>query len=205
MEIERIQRENKGAGDQLEYLREQIAEVEQERESMQRELDKILRQPFFKKEADSLASKTQKRIDEFHKMLDKEDTDMQNSREMIRKHNDEIRRLHEEERNLKEGKDAYKADLRKLNTHLDASGLSIDQIKFKLQQEDDTAFRRAMADLELCGEEPSWERMDMLDKIEHPEYAAADKGEAEHRKSLQKEVERLRNERKVLAAELQKS
>jgi len=39
-------------------------------------------------------------------MLDKEDTDMQNSREMIRKHNDEIRRLHEEERNLKEGKDA---------------------------------------------------------------------------------------------------
>ena len=59
-------------------------------------------------------------------MLDKEDTDMQNSREMIRKHNDEIRRLHEEERNLKEGKDAYKADLRKLNTHLDASGLSID-------------------------------------------------------------------------------
>jgi len=53
-----------------------------------------------------------------------------------------------------------------------------------LQQEDDTAFRRAMADLELCGEEPSWERMDMLDKIEHPEYAAADKGEAEHRKSL---------------------
>ena len=62
-----------------------------------------------------------------------------------------------------------------------------------------------MADLELCGEEPSWEKMDMLDKIEHPEYAAADKGEAEHRKLLQKEVVRLTNERKVLAAELQKS
>ena len=126
MEIERIQRENKGAGSQLEYLREQINEVEQERESMQRELDKILRQPFFKKEQDSLASKTQKRIDELHKMLDKEETDTKNSRELLRKHGDEIRRLHEEERSLKEGKDAYKADLRKLNTHLDASGLSID-------------------------------------------------------------------------------
>lgn len=58
MEIERIQRENKGAGSQLEYLREQIAEVEQERGHMQRELDNILRKPFFKKESDSLASKT---------------------------------------------------------------------------------------------------------------------------------------------------
>ena len=41
-----------------------------------------------------------------------------------------------------------------------------------------------MADLELCGEEPSWENMDMLDRMEHPEYAAADKGETEHRKAL---------------------
>lgn len=60
-----------------------------------------------------------------------------------------------------------------------------------MQQEDDTAFRRAMADLELCGEEPSWENMDMLDKMEHPEYAAANKGENEHRKALSKEIERL--------------
>lgn len=59
-------------------------------------------------------------------MLDKEESEIKNSRELVRKHNDEIRRLHEDERSLKEHKDAYKADLRKLNTHLDASGLSID-------------------------------------------------------------------------------
>lgn len=62
-----------------------------------------------------------------------------------------------------------------------------------------------MADLELCGEEPSWENMDMLDKMDNPEYAAANKGENEHRKALNKEIDRLQNERKVLAAELQKS
>jgi len=59
-------------------------------------------------------------------MLDKEEAGIQNSRENLRKNNEDIRRLNEEERSLKEHKDAYKADLRKLNTHLDASGLSID-------------------------------------------------------------------------------
>ena len=63
-----------------------------------------------------------------------------------------------------------------------------------------------MADLELCGEEPSWETMDMLEeRMDHPEYAAANKSEAEVRKRLLKEMDRLRHERKVLAAELQKS
>lgn len=85
----------------MDYLRESIREVEAERDSLTRELDKILRQPFFKKEQDSLASRTHKRIDELNKMLDKEHTDLNNSRELVRKHNDEIRRLHEEERDLK--------------------------------------------------------------------------------------------------------
>jgi chromosome segregation ATPase len=48
MQIEKIQRENKSAGSTLDYLRDQIREVEAERESMTRELEKILRQPFFK-------------------------------------------------------------------------------------------------------------------------------------------------------------
>ena len=42
MEIEKIQRENKSAGSTLDYLREQIREVEDERCSLERELQKIL-------------------------------------------------------------------------------------------------------------------------------------------------------------------
>ena len=63
-----------------------------------------------------------------------------------------------------------------------------------------------MADLDLVGDEPGWERQDILDRIENRDLAATDNlGDANQERTLKKEIDRLQRERGVLAAELQKS
>lgn len=75
-----------------------------------------------------------------------------------------------------------------------------------MQQEDPSLFRQAMADLDLVGDEPGWERQDILDRIENRDLAATDNlGDANQERTLKKEIDRLQRERGVLAAELQKS
>ena len=170
---------------------------------MQSELDAVLRQPFFRKEADQ---QNYKKVEELNKKIDREDTQLKDARANILKHDKEMKDLLDEERHLKEEKEFYGADLRKLNTYMDASGLSIQQIRFKLQQEDPSLFRQAMEDLDLVGDEPGWEKQDILDRIENRDLAATDNlGDANQERTLKKEIDRLQRERGVLAAELQKS
>ena len=67
-------------------------------------------------------------------------------------------------------------------------------------------FRQAMADLDLVGDEPGWEKQDILDRIENRDLAASDNlGDANQERTLKKEMDRLQKERGILAAELQKS
>ena len=63
-----------------------------------------------------------------------------------------------------------------------------------------------MEDLDLVGDEPGWEKQDILDRIENRDLAATDNlGDANQERTLKKEIDRLQRERGVLAAELQKS
>lgn len=60
-------------------------------------------------------------------------------------------------------------------------------------------FRQVMKDLNYNGEEPQWEKNELLDRMNGRELSSADVG------SVKKEIERLRNERRILAGELQRT
>ena len=47
----------------------------------------------------------------------------------------------------------------------DPSGLTVEQIQSKLQQEDPSMFRQVMRDLNMDGNEPEWERKGLLEDL----------------------------------------
>jgi|TARA_B110001450_G_C17567095_1_gene459248 hypothetical protein len=55
---------------------------------------------------------------------------------------------------LAKDKSFYNDELKKLNTYMDPSGLTLDQIRSKLQTEDPSKFREVMSDMNFIGEEP---------------------------------------------------
>jgi hypothetical protein len=70
------------------------------------------------------------------------------------KSNKEIQEYEEEQKNLQKDKSFYNDELKKLNTYMDPSGLTLDQIRAKLQSEDPSKFREVMEDMNFIGEEP---------------------------------------------------
>ena len=64
--------------------------------------------------------------------------------------------MEDELKRHKEEKDFYKKGLENLNTHLASSGLSYPAVRAKLEEQDPAAFRLALDDLALVGEEPEW-------------------------------------------------
>ena len=70
------------------------------------------------------------------------------------KYNKEIQEYEEEQKNLQKDKSFYNDELKKLNTYMDPSGLTLDQIRSKLQSEDPSKFREVMEDMNFIGEEP---------------------------------------------------
>jgi hypothetical protein len=48
----------------------------------------------------------------------------------------------------------YQAETRKFNAYTDPSGLTLEQIRQKLREEDPSKFRQVMEDLKYTGEEP---------------------------------------------------
>lgn len=56
-----------------------------------------------------------------------------------------------------------------------------------------------MNDLSYNGDEPQWEKNDLLDRINGRDLNSADIG------AVKKEIEKLRNERRILASELQRT
>jgi hypothetical protein len=60
-------------------------------------------------------------------------------------------------------------------------------------------FRQVMKDLSYNGDEPQWEKNDLLDRINGRDLNSADIS------AVKKEIEKLRNERRILASELQRN
>lgn len=52
LQLEKSHREAASAGNQVEYLKDQITELREERNRLQKEMDTILQNPYFKKEHD---------------------------------------------------------------------------------------------------------------------------------------------------------
>ena len=84
---------------------------------------------------------------------------------------------------------------------MDAGGLTLDQIRRKLQEVDPSRFREVMQDLNYMGDEPEWEKRELLDRVSGGDAAAAEGGEAGVRLQ-RKELERLMADRRELATKL---
>ena len=61
-----------------------------------------------------------------------------------------------------------------------------------------------MADLNYMGEEPSWEKMELLERVNGPDVNAP-KGDEASSRLQKKEIERLMVDRRELAAKLQRT
>ena len=84
------------------------------------------------------------------------------------KSENEIKEHSEEQKNLQKDKSFYNDELKKLNTYMDPSGLTLEQIRNKLKSEDPSKFREVMADMNFIGEEPAWEKMELLERVSAP-------------------------------------
>ena len=88
---------------------------------------------------------------------------------------------------------------------MDPSGLTLDQIRKKLQSEDPSKFREMMTDMNFIGEEPTWEKMELLERVSAPHDAGPDASEANQTRSTKNDLTRLKGDRAELATRLQRT
>lgn len=88
---------------------------------------------------------------------------------------------------------------------MDPSGLTLDQIRKKLQSEDPSKFREMMTDMNFIGEEPTWEKMELLERVSAPHDGGPDATEANQTRSTKNDLTRLKGDRAELATRLQRT
>ena len=85
---------------------------------------------------------------------------------------------------------------------MDPSTLSLADIQKKIHDIDPSMFRQVMKDLKYDGEDPVWAKFDFMERMKlGPNNQPIDENDPTQ---LKKEIERLKVERRDLAAELEK-
>lgn len=198
MMLEKSQRETMAAGSQVEYLRDQIQEAKNERDQLTREFDNLMRQPFFKKETEK---NNFAKIDTLQQEISKLELEQKKSRANILKLTEEAKELSDEKKHLESENKSYEDEIRKFNTYNDPAGISLEQIRAKLMEEDPNLFRQTVYDMQYTGEEPAWDKYDQYSRLQglgNTENIPKDQ-------VLKKEKARLEREKHELAAELQRN
>jgi len=94
----------------------------------------------------------------------------------------------------------YKEENERLQMQLDPNPLSLPDIQKKIYELDPSMFRQVMKDLKYDGEEPLWYKYEFMEKMKlGPNNEPLDENDP---KSLKKEIEKLKNDRRKLATEL---
>jgi len=125
MQLEKTAREAASAGNQVEYLRDQITELRAERDRLQSQMDAVLQNPFFKKEHDESNLQT---ITDLETKLNHSEIEFKKARNNIERHEEDIKETNEKYRDLGRERKHYDEDLEKLKAFNDPSGLSVEQI-----------------------------------------------------------------------------
>ena len=199
MTLQTENRKFEEAAKQTDYMIKRIEEARDERNRLQKEFDTITRQPFFKRESDDTAFKT---ISELEKRLDDRDRGIKEAKINIQKTQEQIDALIEEQRNVKQEKDQYDEEIERLKMQLDPSTLSLGDIQKKIHDLDPSLFRQVMKDLKYDGDEPIWAKFDFMERLRlGPNNQPLDENDPQQ---LKREIERLKVERRDLAAELEK-
>jgi len=92
--------------------------------------------------------------------------------------------LEKEKRDLEYDRAFYNKELKRISTIMDPNGINPEIVVARLRAEDKTAYRQLMHDLKLDGDEPEWDKQDVLDSIKKDPH------------SDQPEIVRQRNEYK---------
>ena len=188
--LEKTHRETNTAGQQIEYIREEIQEIKSERNVLSNEFDNIMRKPFFAKEFDKDG---QSKLQDIQAQIDRFQADNKKTRANIKVHSENIK---ETESKLKEQKKDYEIYNDKLKKHIsmnDPSELTLKQITNKLKNEDESRFREIMTEIQTYCKPQSKE--DIMGR-KHGET------EFEDQKLRQKEIDRLKKDKHSLAAQL---
>lgn len=82
---------------------------------------------------------------------------------------------------------------------MDPSGLTLEQVREKLKVEDNSRFRQAMDDLNFLGEEPQWEKLELLDRVSGKHEGSNPDGQLD---ALKKELKSLQSDRVQLSTKL---
>jgi chromosome segregation ATPase len=77
----------------------------------------------------------------------------------------QISEIQGNKKELEEEKREYSTDLKRIDTHYDPSGLTIEQIQKKLFDEDPTMFRAMLKELNFTGEDPEYEKQDLYNRM----------------------------------------
>ena len=105
-------------------------------------------------------------------------------------------------RGLKVDRDTYSEEIERLRLQMDPSNLTLAEIQRRIHDIDPSMFRQVMKDLHYDGEEPVWAKFDFMEKLKlGPNNQPLDETDPFQ---LMREIERLKLERRDLAAELEK-
>eukprot|EP00347_Sterkiella_histriomuscorum_P001912 403370193 len=180
-----------------EYVNKELADVTIERNRLQSEYSLITKQPFFKREMDQ---------DHFQKIkvlqtkIDEKEKIVKDAKANILNMDQTMNKLQEENRNIRMERDTYQEEIERLRLQMDPSNLSLAEIQRRIHDLDPSMFRQVMKDLHYDGEEPIWAKFEFLEKMKlGPNNQPLDETDPF---ALRKEIERLKMERRDLAAEL---
>lgn len=161
-ELERHQRDKDMQGDKVDYLNEQISEARKERNKLQERYEELVSKPFFKNKADNTNFKN---LEELKQKLDKIKRETEKSVQKLMQHKKDYSELEKEKRDIEHDRDFYSKELKRISTIMDPNGINPEIVVARLRAEDNNAYRKMMHDLKLEGDEPEWEKQDLLDSI----------------------------------------
>lgn len=176
-------------------LKEKLRELEQEKTGLEKRLDELLTEPFFKREAGTSAHN---RIAKLEMERDEKDKIIKNFKEKILNQTQKMGELEAaveiEKNHVKDLEEKYE----EIRIRYEGTGeMTIDSVQKQLMKLDPSAFRKTMEDLNYQGIEPTWATLRFSDEDEK-------EIDIDDPKSLLREIDRLKNSKKEIAAELER-
>jgi hypothetical protein len=78
---------------------------------------------------------------------------------------EDCKELKDEQKHIEVEKKTYEEEIRKFTTYNDPAGISLDQIRAKLMEQDPNLFRQTVYDMQYTGDEPSWQKYDQYSRL----------------------------------------
>ena len=136
-------------------LHKSLKIAKSERDHMQQEFDSLMKQPFFREQADSANLQI---LEKLQSMLDQKEREVSRAETNIKKLDNDTLSHKEMMIKTEQQKLQLEEELFKMKQQLDPSSINLNDMMRKLKSEDPNNFRQVMSDLQYHGRDPSWFR-----------------------------------------------